>query len=316
VSEGKAPKYPSQIAAPERDQDLFAPDRQDAVTLDAALDYAAGGWEIFPLRGKVPAISGRTGGRGMLDATTNEQWLREHWRPGYNIGARVHSGLIVLDTDPRHGGEDNLTALASESGELPETLTCFSGRKDGGRHRYFLHPGGVLSSKRLPEGVDLKTRSGYVVVPPSRHPETGLPYYWEDPKVPIAPCPAWLADLLRQVSKEQPRHRFAPRVVHDAESVADWFTANTTWSEVLGPAGWTETGGGWRHPEATSTLSASIRHDLLFVYSTSTAFEVTQAEVPHGYTRFRAWAVLKFGGDLSAAAKAARAMRKDREVAA
>jgi len=252
----------------------------------------------------------------MLDATTDEHWLREHWRPGYNVGARVHPGLVVLDTDPRHGGEDNLIALASESGELPETLTCFSGRGDGGRHRYFLHPGGALSSKRLPDGVDLKTHSGYVVVPPSRHPDTGRPYYWEDPKVPIAPCPAWLADLLRQVSEEYPRLPFAPRVVRDAGSVADWFTASTTWSEVLGPAGWTETRGGWRHPGATSALSASIRHDLLFIYSTSTGFEVTEAEAPHGYTRFRAWAVLKFGGDLSAAAKAARAMRKDREAAA
>ena len=284
--------------------------------LEVTLDYAAAGWEVFPLRGKVPAISSRAGGRGLLDATADECWLREHWRPGYNIGARVHPGMIVLDTDPRHGGEDNLIALVSELGELPETLTCFSGRGDGGRHRYFLHPGGALSSKRLPEGVDLKTHSGYVVVPPSLHPDTGRPYHWEDPEMPIAPCPAWLADLLRPVAEEKPERRFAPRVVHDAESVADWFTANTTWAQVLAPAGWTEVRGGWRHPAATSVLSATIRHDVIFVYSTNTVFEVTEAEVPHGYTRFRAWAVLKFGGDLSAAARAARAMRKGREVAA
>ena len=189
--------------------------------LDDALAYAAAGWEIFPLRGKAPAISARAGGHGLLDATTNEHWLRQHWRAGYNIGARVHPGMIVLDTDPRHGGEDNLIALVSELGELPETLTCFSGRGDGGRHRYLLHPGGALSSKRLPEGVDLKTHSGYVVVPPSLHPDTGRPYHWEDPEMPIAPCPAWLADLLRPVAEEKPERRFAPRVVHDAESVAD-----------------------------------------------------------------------------------------------
>jgi hypothetical protein len=139
--------------------------------LEVTLDYAAAGWEVFPLRGKVPAISSRAGGRGLLDATADECWLREHWRPGYNIGARVHPGMIVLDTDPRHGGEDNLIALVSELGELPETLTSFSGRGDGGRHRYFLHPGGALSSKRLPEGVDLKTHSGYVAV--ARGPRRG-----------------------------------------------------------------------------------------------------------------------------------------------
>ena len=74
--------------------------------------------------------------------------------------------------------------------------------------------------------------------------------------------------------------------------------------------------GGWRHPAATSVLSATIRHDVLFVYSTNTVFEVTEAEAPHGYTRFRAWAMFKFGGDLSAAASAAREMRKGQEVAA
>jgi hypothetical protein len=105
-------------------------------------------------------------------------------------------------------------------------------------------------------------------------------------------------------------------VVNDAESIADWFTASSTWAEVLEPAGWREVHGGWRHPNATSTVSATIRHELLFVYSPNTLFEPTEAGNPHGYTRFRAWALLNHGGDLSAAAKAAQAMRKRREVAA
>jgi hypothetical protein len=48
---------------------------------------------------------------------------------------------------------------------------------------------------------------------------------------------------------------------------------------------------------------------LLFVYSTNTPFEPTEAGRPHGYTRFRAWAVLEHGGDLSAAARAAAQLR-------
>jgi hypothetical protein len=266
------------------------------------------------LRGKVPAIGARDGGRGVLDATADIDWLRSRWRRGYNIGARVPRGLLVIDTDPRHGGEDNLVALASTA--LSDTLTCFSGRGDGGRHRYLRHPGDLLSAKRLPEGVDLKTHSGYVVVPPSLHPDTGKPYRWEDPQASITPCPAWLAELLRPEPEERAARPFSPRVVNDAESIADWFTANSTWAEVLEPAGWREVHGGWRHPNATSPVSATIRHDVLFVYSTNTLFEPTEAENPHGYTRFRAWALLSHGGDLSAAAKAAQAMRKRQEVAA
>ena len=67
----------------------------------------------------------------------------------------------------------------------------------------------------------------------------------------------------------------------------------------------------WRHPRATSTLSATVTDGSLYVYSTSTDFEVTAAGEPHGYSPFRAWAVLHFGGDLSVAARAARHLRQE-----
>lgn len=173
-------------------------------TLDDILACAAGGWEVFPLRGKLPAIPKADGGNGVLDATTDPAWLAAHWRPGFNIGARVPSGLVVIDTDPRHGGEENLLHLAAELGGLPPTLTCFSGRGDGGRHRYYRHPGGDLTGKRLPEGVDLKDHRGYVVLPPSLHPATGKPYQWSEPAVDIARCPDWLATILRVPKRPAP----------------------------------------------------------------------------------------------------------------
>ena len=59
----------------------------------------------------------------------------------------------------------------------------------------------------------------------------------------------------------------------------------------------------WRHPDATSSLSATVRHGCLFVYSTSTDFDATGYGDIHGYTKFRAYAVLNHDGDLSLAAK-------------
>ena len=53
-------------------------------------------------------------------------------------------------------------------------------------------------------------------------------------------------------------------------------------------------------------MSATVRHGCLFVYSTNTPLDITEAGDAHGYTRFRAYAVLDHGGDLSAAARALR----------
>jgi len=170
-----------------------------------AMELARAGWEVQPLRAKVPATA-----HGVLDATGDFDQIRE-WVTRYgscNIGARVPAGLIVIDTDPRHGGEANMSSLAASHGGMVPTLTVCSGREDGGRHRYYRHPGGSLSATRLPDGVDLKLHSGYMVMPPSIHPATGQPYRWESPVLAPAPCPRWLVSLLRPpVPRRCPKRR-------------------------------------------------------------------------------------------------------------
>lgn len=163
--------------------------------LDAALALATAGWRVFPLHGKVPAIAG---GRGVLDATVDPEQIRTWWPRyrGANIGARVPDGLLVIDVDPRNGGD--LADLEAGNEPLPPTLTVWSGREDGGRHLYFRGSGGPISSRRLPAGIDVKTSSGYCVVPPSLHPATGRPYRWE--QHPIAVLPSWLRMLLRPIA--------------------------------------------------------------------------------------------------------------------
>jgi hypothetical protein len=115
---------------------------------------------------------------------------------------------------------------------------------------------------------------------------------------PAAPVPA--------------RHRPLPRSFQ-GQRVAEGFNAQTRWAEVLGPHGWTSPdldadadGARWRHPGASNPKSATIRHGLLFVYSHATPFQTTEPGAPHGYTRFRAYALLEHGGDLAAAARALR----------
>src|SRR4051794_2039411 len=121
--------------------------------VETALDYAAAGWTILPLHGKVPAIPKRLGGRGVLDATDDPELIKAWWTGPYancNIGARVPQELFVADVDPRHGGLDALARWESRYGPMPHTLTAYSGRGDGGRHFYFLRPTGKLSARNLP----------------------------------------------------------------------------------------------------------------------------------------------------------------------
>ena len=277
--------------------------------LDHALEGAAAGFEVFPLNGKVPAIPG---GRGCLDATTDPTAVRAMWtpRPHANIGVRVPVGQVVIDVDPRHGGDKGLELLEVIHGPLPPTRTALSGRGDGGSHRYYLAPDGPVTGSRLPQGVDLKTRGGYVVAPPSLHPDTGRPYVWADVREPVA-MPAWLAELLARVVEASV---YTPRPVdvfasHGGGSTADDYSQRTTWADVLRPHGWTLVAGdgdgdgsAWRHPTATSAWSATVKHGCLFVYSPNTPLDTTEAGGPRGYTRFRAYAVLNHNGNLSAAA--------------
>jgi len=181
---------------------LLAFPGSDLVELDAddvaghALAYGCAGYEVLPLKGKVPAIpsahplgdslrgtcKGGCGrdGHGVFDATTDLVRIANWWEryAMANIGCRVPEGVIVVDLDPRHGALEHLDRLEAAHGPI-RTRTAWSGRGDGGRHFWFRHPGGQISSSRLPRGWDLKTHGGYVVLPPSIHPDSGQPYRWE-----------------------------------------------------------------------------------------------------------------------------------------
>lgn len=160
--------------------------------LAEALALAARGWAVFPCIECGPEADWKSPytPHGHLDASTDPGQIRQWWsrRPRAMIGAPVPPTLLVLDLDPRNGGQ--LAALPP----LPATLTAWSGRGDGGRHLYFLRPPFTATSTRLPRGWDLKV-NGYCILPPSVHPATGRPYRWDerDP----APLPPEVRELLR-----------------------------------------------------------------------------------------------------------------------
>jgi hypothetical protein len=166
------------------------PDGRCLMMLEHALELAACGWAVLPLDGKVPRTA-----NGVHDATKDPDQVRAWWRrwPSANIGAKVPDALIVFDIDPRHGGLQGWQQLTAGRG-IPDTLDVVSGRGDGGTHHYFVRPLGPITSARVPKGIDLKL-NGYMVMPPSLHPDTGQPYTWHD--ISPVPLPLWLREVLR-----------------------------------------------------------------------------------------------------------------------
>ncbi len=188
--------------------------------LDAALLYAGLGWRVFPLHSMrdgacscgdaacpSPAKHPRTR-RGCKDATTDERRIRAWWRqwPDANVAVATgrDSGLMVIDVDPRHNGDDTWDALQHELA-VPPTWEVRTG--GGGLHAYFGYPAGAaitIGAAVLGPGVDHRGDGGYVVAPPSNH-ASGNAYFWDVLEgEPLAELPTTLAERLAS-GRERPQ---------------------------------------------------------------------------------------------------------------
>lgn len=167
-----------------------------------ASDYLDRGWSVVPVRPreKVPLIAWRDYQDRLPTHAEIANWFGR-W-PDANIGIVTGqiSNLVVLDIDPRHGGDESLNRLALRFGRLPPTLTVKTG--GGGRHFYFTalaEPAALPSRVGLVQGIDVRAEGGLVVAPPSVHP-SGRRYRWEscgDASQDAAPLPRWLIALIR-----------------------------------------------------------------------------------------------------------------------
>lgn len=194
--------------------------------LDAALAYAALGWLVIPLH-SAEGVSGvkltctctrhdcqspakhPITEHGLTDATADEKIIREWWQkwPFANVGivAGAKSGIVVLDIDPRHGGDASLAELMGEFGEIPETTEATTG--SGGTHILFAHPGKPIKNSvgkngwLGKDGLDIRGDGGYIVAPPSLHIE-GKRYAWKAQAAPwemgLSAMPAWMLAKLEK----------------------------------------------------------------------------------------------------------------------
>lgn len=185
--------------------------------LPPAIELIERGWHVLPLyeissgtcccgkpnctAGKHPRI--RDGAKG---ATIDLHQVQEWWTqwPQANVGVTTgaDSGIVVLDIDPRNGGDSSLQQLENDHGDLPPTVMAATG--GGGQHLIFQHPGLAIGNRRNLAGypgIDLKGDGGYIVAPPSNH-VSGGHYAWmpdhRPGEIAIAPIPEFLIDLAQQ----------------------------------------------------------------------------------------------------------------------
>lgn len=166
----------------------------------ASLYYASLGWAVFPLvpKDKIPLLSKAKGGNGLHDATTDADTITAWWtaNPNANIGLATgdKSGVVVVDVD----GEAGETALAIY-GDLPDTVESLTGK---GRHLLFSGANIRNSAGKLGPQLDVRGDGGYIVAPPSIHPNGGT-YRWVSRRhpgaLPLAALPQSIVDRLSGV---------------------------------------------------------------------------------------------------------------------
>jgi hypothetical protein len=169
--------------------------------LRAALTYSSRfGFAVFPCwpRAKIPATA-----HGCKEATGDPRqicaWWQRHADANLAIATGPASGIVVLDVDPPHHGDESLQALEARYGSLPETPQVLTGY---GFQFYFRQPVRIeipCSSGALAAGIDVRGTGGYVLAPPSVH-VNGRRYAWEFQgridEVPLAAVPDWLLRLM------------------------------------------------------------------------------------------------------------------------
>lgn len=158
---------------------------------DAALWYATSlSWAVLPIHtvkdgacscGKATCSSKGKHPRtrhGAHDATTDVSQIKDWWRqwPDANVGIATGkaSGIIVVDIDPRNGGDRDYRTLTKEHGRSPSGIEATTG--GGGQHLYYAYDDAPIIYKSA-RGIEIKADGGFVVAAPSLH-ESGRRYKW------------------------------------------------------------------------------------------------------------------------------------------
>ena len=204
-----------------------SPPHPDASKLSWAIYYARQrGWAVLPLYTveggcctcgdvtcKLPGKHPRTQ-HGVTEASAHPWHINRWWRgwPTANVGIATGtaSGLLVLNIDPRNGGDASFAQLQSKFADaFKEPLEVRTSVE--GRQFYFACSDPISSRANILPGIDVKADGGYVVAPPSL--DVGGSHYQFAPNSGsvVPTLPAALRDLIAQASSQETQSQQSPQ---------------------------------------------------------------------------------------------------------
>jgi hypothetical protein len=122
-----------------------------------------------------------------------------------NMGIRLKPNQLVIDIDPRNGGDQGFEKLCFDIGLDSDKWPCVL-TGSGGRHYYLLLPEGFAVEEMLEDypGVEFKSVGRQVVAAGSRHPKGKL-YRWSrkhpDIRKGIPMAPTNLRNVIRRTDR-------------------------------------------------------------------------------------------------------------------
>lgn len=192
--------------------------------LDAAIKYATKyNWAVFPVS---PKTKKPLTPHGCKDAKKEVGPIKAWWKKWPDSGIGIATGsiskLIVIDEDIDEDkgidGCHEIMMWERDNGSLPETVSAITGR--GGSHLYYHYAGNDIGNRAgLLDGVDVRGEGGYIIAPPSLHPN-GTEYAWENgpDEIELSEITDTIWKLLRTGKEAETQNRFQlPQVIPAGE---------------------------------------------------------------------------------------------------
>lgn len=258
-----------------------------------------------------------------------EKWIEAGVKSWAIAGGAVSDNLVTLDFDEKHySGLYDLwyAKLSSDQREIVDACYKNSTRNKGTHLRYRTQTPQTtiklanrfeFNQKTKKEEIvttaEIRAEGSYALIPPSTGYITMQGSLLDLPLVPDE-MHEELIDVMRVFNEveDEPETKYEWKQTDTTigDRPGDRFNQKATWNEILEPQGWIEENKNrWRRPgknrgEGISATTDHKNRPMFYVFSSS----ASPFKENKGYSKFRTFALLNYGGDFKAAARAAADM--------
>jgi hypothetical protein len=304
---------------------------RDITTAALARDYVEKlGWVLIPIPPgqKGPNTMGwNTAAKALTTPAAAHKFYTDHHT--YNMGLfHSMSGTMALDIDHLENFRTALVGFGIDVDAVLASAPGIIGRPGRGKLIFRVPEGVVISTHKIswpvlgdPRRTEVvfEIRVGAVqdVLPPSIHPDTGLPYQWTGPSIwnGIPMAPDWLILMATQWDRFRPqlmdacpwatKQVFNPprpkRVQNESTSVIDTFNGANSIGDTLLRYGYKQTAPKrFLSPNSTTGMAGVVLFDDGKAYSHHASDPFDPA---HTFDAFDLFVHYEHGGDVKAAVK-------------